>query len=103
LSGSLPATLFAALPLYVVNLAHNSLTGELDDVELQDADTLVILNLAGNGLSGTLPSALQRLTRLHLLDVSGNELVGNFSFRHLDIVKYLDVSNNHPPIPPRYH
>jgi len=56
------------------------------------------VNLTSNALQGTLPSELQALTQLTMLDLSSNQLSGELPavlFRRLHLLRSFIVGNNH--------
>jgi hypothetical protein len=115
LFGTIPSSLSELTKLQTLNLHHNSLTGTLDGIPLQN---LQAVNLSNNKLQGSLAylrqgTALESV-RLHdnmiqgeipdltsnpfltLLDVSRNQLSGTLASRYYpsDSLQYLDVGNN---------
>ena len=74
LSGPIPAELGHRETFQVLDLSRNDLSGAVP-AELGNLDSLLELSLNGNtALSGPLPPALARLTRLEVLDVSDTGL-----------------------------
>ena len=76
--GSLPPQLFEGLPnLVVLSLASNQLTGTLP-AELSSLSSLRFLDLSNNSLHGTIPQSAWAplLANLESLDLSDNHLRG---------------------------
>ncbi len=80
--------------LQELDLSRNNLTGYIPR-ELENIETLVVLRLGGNDLSGSL-DRLRALTNLRVLDVSGNHFRGPFPRRWMDMKELtsLDMSGN---------
>ncbi|KAF4376211.1 hypothetical protein F8388_018880 [Cannabis sativa] len=82
--------------LEILNLSHNNLTGPLP------RDFARILNLreldvSSNKFNGTLPESMGKLSSLVLLDISWNSFSGVVSQSHLEKLsklEYLDLSSN---------
>ncbi|KAG0463966.1 hypothetical protein HPP92_020035 [Vanilla planifolia] len=89
LEGSIPGAFWSAPALIEVNLAENHLGGPLRF----DGSSLRFLNLSSNRFTGA--PDLSRLSRLRVLDLSGNQL-GEFpgDFPAVDELRFLNVSLN---------
>eukprot|EP00775_Hariotina_reticulata_P002698 gene2698-2998_t len=93
--GSLPSFL-AALPVVVLDLSSNRLTGSLpaslgSNLVMQD------LHLQGNKLSGSLPPALFGGNSLAIIDLSNNTITGHLpaSVAQLSTLRQLSLASNH--------
>uniref|UniRef100_A0A1J3HZE1 Putative inactive leucine-rich repeat receptor-like protein kinase n=1 Tax=Noccaea caerulescens TaxID=107243 RepID=A0A1J3HZE1_NOCCA len=96
LSGEIPESLESCKELMIVQLKGNGLVGSIPDslfdLGLQEMD------FSGNGLTGSIPRGSNRLFEsLTMLDLSRNSLSGNIPgevglFNHL---RYLNLSWNH--------
>ncbi len=78
-----------------LSLAGNNLTGSLP-TELGHLSNLQVLELAGNSLDGALPAAWNHLRRLDVLDLSRNSLSGVLpaEWGQLDSLGVLNLSDN---------
>jgi Leucine-rich repeat (LRR) protein len=74
LSGTIP-DLKSLVQLKVLNLAGNQLTGSVPS-ELGDMNTIEILNLGSNQFTGTIPSSFANLAGLRELHLNLNQLAG---------------------------
>ncbi|XP_073002084.1 receptor-like protein EIX2 [Typha latifolia] len=82
--------------LTVLNLAHNSLSGNISK-SIEKLSSLEVLYLQSNELSGDLPESLGQLHRLTILNVSSNFFTGVVSEAHfakLSRLKALYMSFN---------
>nr|BAK06436.1 predicted protein [Hordeum vulgare subsp. vulgare] len=96
LSGPIPAVLFKnCTSLGLVDFGNNDLSGE---IPLEASETILVLNLYSNRLTGRLPRWLANCTYLYLLDVEDNSLADELP---ADIIagkqqlRYLHLSNNY--------
>jgi Leucine-rich repeat (LRR) protein len=94
--------LFENLPLCPSNklkelhLAGNNLTGKLPSW-MGQLTALVTLDLHGNNISGPLPAFIGQLTTLKTLDLYGNHMDGVITEEHFNSAKslqYIDMSYN---------
>ncbi|KAJ3197064.1 hypothetical protein HK101_006249 [Irineochytrium annulatum] len=94
LSGPIPTQIASLTSITYLDLSSNSLTGDMSP--LLALKNITNINLAYNGLTGTLPQGLGNLTNLKSLNVSSNELQGALptSFGNLMRLATLDVSWN---------
>ncbi|KAJ1375841.1 Protein kinase domain [Sesbania bispinosa] len=73
--GDLPPNFCDSPVMSIVNLSHNSLSGQIP--ELKKCRKLVSLSLADNSLIGEIPPSLAELPVLTYLDLSDNNLTGS--------------------------
>ncbi|XP_059066671.1 receptor-like protein EIX2 [Cryptomeria japonica] len=99
LTGDLPplgSALGEVLPLSVIDLSLNKLTGNIPP-SIGCLPLLRSLNLENNQLSGKIPDTLFKLARLEKLKLSTNNLTGIFSLSMMDNfteLRQLGLSNN---------
>ncbi|XAR68552.1 Non-specific serine/threonine protein kinase [Bertholletia excelsa] len=75
LYGELPPNFCDSPVMSIINLSHNSLSGNIP--ELRKCKKLVSLSLADNSLVGGIPASLAELPVLTYLDLSKNTLTGS--------------------------
>ncbi|KAJ6737127.1 hypothetical protein OIU85_019216 [Salix viminalis] len=91
LFGGIPEELLnGSIPIEELDLSGNGFTGYINAIH---STTLNVLNVSSNGLSGTLPSFLQRCS---VLDLSGNMITGDmFVMQNWGAtLEVLDLSSN---------
>jgi Leucine-rich repeat (LRR) protein len=98
-SGTLPQMLGTFGNLDELVLSHNQFVGSIPENIGNGAGVVVVLRhlyLNGNGLNGTLNSALSRVTTLEQLDVSSNQLTGTIpsELALLTSLELLHISSN---------
>ena len=95
LLGSVPNTLQTMLSLASLYLGNNPLmTGSVPEW-LWSKASLVNLDLQNCGLSGTISSSINALTKLSILDLHGNKFIGTLPpLSAMDKLRVLDVSAN---------
>ncbi|KAL1549050.1 putative LRR receptor-like serine/threonine-protein kinase IRK [Salvia divinorum] len=97
LSGNLPSWLFV-LALESVSLSVNRYSGSITFPAswLQSFQSLKVLDLSFNALTGVIPAAIGNFSRLQALNLSHNSLVGSIqaSIGELNMTCVLDVSHN---------
>ncbi|KAK4391148.1 Receptor-like protein EIX2 [Sesamum angolense] len=77
-AGQLPDCWMSMTKLSILNLGNNDISGEIPRTLGQSGCWLLVsLQLRSNNLSGELPSNLRNCQTLRLLDVGGNQLMGN--------------------------
>ncbi len=78
-----------------IRMLFNNLNGELPS-SLEQLTELKVLELSFNKISGTLPTTLGNLQKLELLALNGNNLTGEIpsSIGNLNSLKQLHVSSN---------
>jgi hypothetical protein len=94
ISGSLP-TKFEAPQLAEFDASNNLLTGTLPDLS-QLMTKVEVLNLSGQKISGSIPPSMSSLLYLLELDLSSNDLTSNIpsTFGNIPLLKVLNLSNN---------
>ncbi|VAI17937.1 unnamed protein product [Triticum turgidum subsp. durum] len=96
LSGPIPAVLFKnCTRLGLVDFGNNDLSGE---IPLEASETILVLNLYSNRLTGKLPWWLANCTYLYMLDVEDNSLADKLPAGIIagkQQLKYLHLSNNY--------
>nr|GLL36788.1 probable LRR receptor-like serine/threonine-protein kinase IRK [Ipomoea trifida] len=100
LNGNLPAWIFR-LGLKTVVLSGNRFNGSIgyDSMESKTPpsyQTLQVLDLSMNSLSGEIPSSIGNFSSLQVLNVSGNSLSGGVpsSVGKMNVIRVLDLSHN---------
>ncbi len=90
---SVSIDIFNDTSLTELNLSHNNLTGALPS-QVQKLRNLEILNLSDNQFTGV-PAEVGQLKKLKILDLSNNELTGlPYEIGNLTQLEILDVSGN---------
>ncbi|KAL0375460.1 UNVERIFIED_CONTAM: Leucine-rich repeat receptor-like protein kinase PXC2 [Sesamum radiatum] len=96
-SGNLPLWVFK-LALERVSLSANRYSGSIGFPAplLQSYQTLEVLDLSSNALTGRVPSAIGNFSRLQALNISRNSLAGSIpaSVGELNTTSVLDMSHN---------
>ncbi|XP_039849075.1 receptor kinase-like protein Xa21 [Panicum virgatum] len=82
--------------LRILDLSMNSLVGELHSKVGLLSDDLLVLNLYGNRLTGTIPPSLGNMTHLEQLDLGNNSLSGSIprTLGNLQQLTVMDLSHN---------
>ncbi|XP_057471545.1 receptor-like protein EIX2 [Actinidia eriantha] len=87
---------FKGNSLQVLNLEGNKLSGAISE-SIGQCSSLIRLLLGNNSLNGTVTESIGRLSKLEHLDLSQNMLSGSISFICTSVgvqLMYLDLSNN---------
>lgn len=95
-TGAIPGDsgpLETGLPLQVLDLSNNSLSGGIPST-IGTYTQLLFLSLSANQLGGTIPSQLSSLSLLQHLDLSRNLLTGTIPAKLSSVLKYFNVSGN---------
>ncbi|XP_052485297.1 receptor-like protein 7 [Gossypium raimondii] len=97
LTGFIPKSICDAGYLQVLDLSKNSLRGAIPKCLIGKMDSLGVLNLRGNHLSGEIPDAFPSKCSIETLDVNGNELRGKIpkSLANCNRLEVLNLGNNH--------
>jgi len=79
----------------IFDLSSNNIIGEIPS-SMESLRSLRLLNLSGNHLEGQIPASLSQISTLEQLDLSKNNLSGIIpqDLSKLMELSYLDVSNN---------
>ncbi|XP_028101572.1 receptor-like protein 15 isoform X2 [Camellia sinensis] len=88
--------------LRVLTLRNISLNGSLPNQGWCELSNLQELDLSENGFNGMLPSCLEDLTSIRILDLSFNQFTGNLTsspLSNLPALEFLSLSYNHFEIP----
>lgn len=99
LTGSLPENLFLnADKLESLDISYNNLSGSTSGLKIMgnSCDSLVLINLASNSLTGSISPALSNCSNLQNMDFSINYLTGEIpkSFGQFKSLQRLDLSQN---------
>jgi len=92
IAGVIPTALCNATSLQVLDLSNNSLNGSIPDCLIQMSQTLKVLNLRENFLTGILPNAFPKECSLSTIDIGQNLLWGHLP-KSLAKCKNLEVLN----------
>ncbi|KAH9606813.1 hypothetical protein KSS87_001123 [Heliosperma pusillum] len=99
LSGELPGWIFK-VGLQEILLSENKLSGTMDasvsSAESISYNSLQVLDLSHNGLSGAIPSSLVKFSSLEFLNLSKNSLIGGIpeNVGGFKALKVVDLSDN---------
>ncbi|KAM3301493.1 hypothetical protein P3S67_015995 [Capsicum chacoense] len=76
---------------------YNNLTGSISDLKIETCNFLLRLDLLGNQITDSVPTALSNCTALQELVLAENYFSGPIpiSFGELKSLQRLDVSKNH--------
>ncbi|EXC05026.1 Serine/threonine-protein kinase BRI1-like 2 [Morus notabilis] len=99
LTGSLPENLFLiADKLESLDISYNNLSGSTSGLKIMgnSCNSLVLINLASNSLTGSISPALSNCSNLQNIDFSINYLTGEIpkSFGEFKSLQRLDLSQN---------
>ena len=96
LSGQLPDFLQYMTNLNHIDLAGNQLTGPIDNAIIENADSLVYMNLSFNLLSEAIPPSIGGLNDLRYLFLNNNFISGELPIElfQLNKLRYLWLSSN---------
>ncbi|KAJ4903443.1 receptor like protein 23 [Raphanus sativus] len=98
LAGTLKSnsSLFQFHHLRFLDLSHNNFASSSLPSEFGNLTKLEVLSLSFNGLLGQVPSSFSNLSMLSKLDLSQNDLTGSFPLvSNLTKLTVLDLSHNH--------
>jgi Leucine-rich repeat (LRR) protein len=95
IKGGIPSCIWSMSQLELLQLSGNGLTGTLGDIDVSNSSLKTLL-LASNRLSGTIPVSLQTSGQFIQLDLRGNKLSGtlNSGFAVNPKANVLDFSIN---------
>ena len=96
LGGELPEFLQYMTNLRHIDLAGNQLTGPIDNAIIENADSLVYMNLSFNLLSDVIPLSIGALDDLRYLFLNNNSISGELPIElfQLNNLRYLWLSSN---------
>uniref|UniRef100_A0A7S1UTJ0 Uncharacterized protein n=1 Tax=Grammatophora oceanica TaxID=210454 RepID=A0A7S1UTJ0_9STRA len=94
--GHIPSTLKHMVQLKELSLKRTHRNGHISSHLGEELTELILLDLDGNKLTGTIPSTLGKLTELKFLLLNRNELHGTIpsTFKHLKALNLLMLDNN---------
>lgn len=88
-----PDSIFTDNSIEILDLSHNALTGALQ-AEVRHLTKLRMLDLSDNNFTGV-PAEVGQLSKLEVLDLSNNQLTGlPYELGNLSNLKTLDLSGN---------
>ncbi|BAT83395.1 hypothetical protein VIGAN_04053600 [Vigna angularis var. angularis] len=93
---SFPSWMWRKTSLRSLIVSHNSLIGKIDP-QICNLNSLMLLDLSFNNLSGTVPSCLGSSSKLlQILVLKGNNLTGPFpeTYTKTSDLRMIDLSNN---------
>ncbi|GJM88517.1 hypothetical protein PR202_ga04589 [Eleusine coracana subsp. coracana] len=96
LTGTLPTPLSSGSELECLNMANNSLYGNLGLFDFSRLPRLRALHLDWNKLSGNLPETLSRCRELRVVNLRRNSFSGTVpsSFQQLQSLAFFDIGDN---------
>ncbi|KAM7477832.1 hypothetical protein LguiA_026045 [Lonicera macranthoides] len=96
LIGTIPISICNATNLVLLNMSNNSLSGPIPLCLIEWGETLGVLNLGKNRLSGNLSGTFQENCGLETLDLHDNQLEGKIpeSISNCTLLKVLNLGNN---------
>ena len=99
LTGFLPENFFLnANNLQSLDLSYNNITGSISGLKIMgnSCSSLVVINLSGNHITGSIPASLSNCTSLQTIDFSINSLTGEIPkvLGELKSLQILDLSQN---------
>ncbi|XP_052178174.1 receptor-like protein 7 [Diospyros lotus] len=82
--------------LYILNLSDNNLTGLIPPCLSNFSNSLLVLDLKGNNFHGPIPQVYNKGNKLELIGFARNQLSGKLpkSLANCTKLKILDISNN---------
>ncbi|KAL8093088.1 receptor-like protein 39 [Apium graveolens] len=97
LTGSIPDTICEALYLQVLDLSSNRLSGPAPSCLFGQGESLVVLNLGNNNLSGHINGSFLENSGLKTLDLHANNIEGSIprSLSNWTNLEVLNMGNNH--------
>ncbi|XP_009787165.1 receptor-like protein 9DC3 [Nicotiana sylvestris] len=104
LNGSIPSWMLSLPSLTELRLESNHLSGPLPEFKsIGNLNSLLLLNLSHNNLTGHIPVEMKNMSTLEVLDLSFNQLTGKIpeELTSLTFLAVLNLSHNHlvGPIP----
>ncbi|KAB1227248.1 Receptor-like protein 12 [Morella rubra] len=96
LYGRIPGSICNATQLRFLDVSDNSISGSIPQCLIGMSETLYVLNLRRNNLTGTISDTFPSSCGLEVLALNGNQLEGELpkSLASCTILKILDIGNN---------
>ncbi|KAL1824374.1 hypothetical protein ACET3Z_011152 [Daucus carota] len=96
LSGTIPASICSATNLQLLDLSNNYLSGNVPSCLFEFSDTLGVLRLGNNSLTGNISGIFGNDCGLETIDLSGNLLEGHVpeSLANCASLEVLNLGNN---------
>ncbi|KAJ9560919.1 hypothetical protein OSB04_006079 [Centaurea solstitialis] len=97
LTGEIPRAICDLKSLQFLDLSFNNINGPINRCLEKLIDSLLVLNLRGNTLQGTIPNIFMAGSNLVMIDLSENMLKGQLprSLENCTSLQILDLGNNH--------
>ncbi|XP_078161155.1 receptor-like protein 6 [Carex rostrata] len=95
LAGDIPLSI-CNVPIRVLVLSYNNLTGTIPPCLLEAAESREVLNLRSNKLSGTLPRNISEVCKFRTINLSRNRINGSLPklLMNCHTLEVMDVGNN---------
>ncbi|CAI9261447.1 unnamed protein product [Lactuca saligna] len=96
LSGKIPPSICDLHSLQLLDLSFNNISGSIPPCLEKLNSSLLVLNLRGNKLQGTIPNAFSNGSKLLMINLSENQLEGKIprSLENCASLQILDLGNN---------
>ncbi|RVW27307.1 putative LRR receptor-like serine/threonine-protein kinase [Vitis vinifera] len=102
LTGAIPQEIFNISSLQILSVVKNNLSGNLPSTTGLGLPNLMVLFLAGNGLSGKIPPSLSNYSQLTKIDIGNNLFTGPIppSLGNLKFLQTLSLGENQLKVEP---